>query len=77
MGPYERCKVPINASCFSTKASKLLLCGDMSTKGEIRATVGLFSCGSISAKKPECEIIGVLKYAIHAPVQSVNHYLIK
>lgn len=54
VGPCDPCKVLINASCFCKKKSEVLLCGDMSVKGEIKADNGLFPCNLTCGKKLRC-----------------------
>ncbi|KAK7398783.1 hypothetical protein VNO78_09956 [Psophocarpus tetragonolobus] len=54
LGPCYPCRVPINASCFCSKLKELILCGEMSFKGEFRPEAGVFSCGSSCGKKLNC-----------------------
>lgn len=54
LGPCDPCQVPINASCFCTKKMEVILCGDMSVKGEFKAEGGVFSCSSTCGKKLGC-----------------------
>lgn len=53
-GPCEPCQLPIDASCFCKKKSEVVICGDMSLKGEISPDNGLFSCSSTCGKKLSC-----------------------
>ncbi|XP_061340039.1 NF-X1-type zinc finger protein NFXL1-like [Gastrolobium bilobum] len=54
VGPCDPCQVLINASCFCSKMMEVILCGDMSVKGEFNVDDGVFSCGSNCGKKLSC-----------------------
>ncbi|KAL2920744.1 NF-X1-type zinc finger protein NFXL1 [Bienertia sinuspersici] len=54
LGPCDPCQVPLDASCFCKKKSEVVICGDMSLKGEISPDNGLFSCSSKCGKKLRC-----------------------
>ncbi|OIV94172.1 hypothetical protein TanjilG_13789 [Lupinus angustifolius] len=54
VGPCDPCQVLINASCFCSKKMEVILCGDMTVKGEFKAEGGVFSCGSNCGKKLSC-----------------------
>ncbi|GAU12784.1 hypothetical protein TSUD_72700 [Trifolium subterraneum] len=54
LGPCDPCHVPIDASCFCSNKSEVILCGDMVMKGEIKAEGGVFSCGSTCGNKLDC-----------------------
>ncbi|KAK9665439.1 hypothetical protein RND81_14G112400 [Saponaria officinalis] len=54
LGPCGPCTVPLNASCFCRKKSEMVLCGDLTLKGDINADNGLFPCTSICGKKLKC-----------------------
>ncbi|MCL7022944.1 hypothetical protein MKW94_007243 [Papaver nudicaule] len=53
-GPCEPCEVPMDASCFCTKKKEVVLCGEMSVKGELIGGGGVFSCNSICSKTLVC-----------------------
>ncbi|TKY44830.1 NF-X1-type zinc finger protein NFXL1 [Spatholobus suberectus] len=54
IGPCDPCQVLIDASCFCSKMTGVLLCANMAVKGEIDAKGGVFSCGSYCVKKLSC-----------------------
>ncbi|WCJ42128.1 NF-X1-type zinc finger protein NFXL1 [Euphorbia peplus] len=54
VGPCDPCQVLINASCFCKKKMEVVLCGDMSVKGEVKAEDGVFSCNSTCEKMLSC-----------------------
>ncbi|KAK7271182.1 hypothetical protein RJT34_26865 [Clitoria ternatea] len=54
VGRCDPCQVLINASCFCSKMTEVVPCGDMAVKGEIEAEGGVFSCGSHCGKKLGC-----------------------
>ncbi|XP_021765040.1 NF-X1-type zinc finger protein NFXL1-like [Chenopodium quinoa] len=54
VGPCEPCQVPIDSSCFCKKKSEVVICGELSLKGEIRPDDGLYSCSSTCGKKLKC-----------------------
>lgn len=54
VGPCDPCQVLINASCFCSKMTEVILCGDMAVKGELKAEGGVFCCGSNCGKKLSC-----------------------
>ncbi|KNA22210.1 hypothetical protein SOVF_036090 [Spinacia oleracea] len=54
VGPCEPCQIPVDSSCFCKKRSEVVICGDMSLKGEISPDNGLFSCSSTCGSKLRC-----------------------
>ncbi|KAL5545220.1 hypothetical protein UlMin_009004 [Ulmus minor] len=54
VGPCDQCQVLINASCFCKKNTEVVLCGEMTMKGEVKTEDGLFSCSSVCGKKLSC-----------------------
>ncbi|GAB4834950.1 NF-X1-type zinc finger protein nfxl1 [Ancistrocladus abbreviatus] len=54
VGPCEPCKVQIDAVCFCKKTAEVVLCGDMTVKGEVEVENGLFPCSSACGKKLRC-----------------------
>ncbi|KAF3437828.1 hypothetical protein FNV43_RR20584 [Rhamnella rubrinervis] len=54
LGPCDPCQVLVNASCFCKKNMEVVLCGDMSVKGEVKAEDGVFSCSSNCGQKLSC-----------------------
>ncbi|XP_010540682.1 PREDICTED: NF-X1-type zinc finger protein NFXL1-like [Tarenaya hassleriana] len=44
VGPCDPCQVLVNASCFCKKKAEVVICGDMSIKGVVKAEDGVFSC---------------------------------
>lgn len=54
LGPCDQCQVQVNASCFCKKTLEVVLCGDMTVKGEVKAEDGVFSCASLCGKKLNC-----------------------
>ncbi|XP_057416514.1 NF-X1-type zinc finger protein NFXL1-like [Lotus japonicus] len=54
LGPCGPCRFPINASCFCNKKMEVILCGDLTVKGEFEAQGGAFSCSSTCGKKLAC-----------------------
>lgn len=54
VGPCDTCQVVINASCFCKKKSEVVLCGDLTVKGEVEVEDGLFSCFSPCGKQLSC-----------------------
>ncbi|KAI3920812.1 hypothetical protein MKW98_005638 [Papaver atlanticum] len=53
-GPCESCEVPMDASCFCKKKKEVVLCGEMSVKGELIGGGGVFPCNSICSKTLVC-----------------------
>ncbi|XP_058079587.1 NF-X1-type zinc finger protein NFXL1 [Magnolia sinica] len=53
-GACDPCQVLINASCFCKKKTEIILCGEMSVKGEVNEVNGLFSCNSVCRKELSC-----------------------
>ncbi|PQQ15453.1 NF-X1-type zinc finger protein NFXL1 [Prunus yedoensis var. nudiflora] len=54
VGPCDPCQVLVDASCFCKKKVEVVLCGDMTVKGEVKAEDGVFSCSSTCGKKLSC-----------------------
>ncbi|KAI5330568.1 hypothetical protein L3X38_029966 [Prunus dulcis] len=54
VGPCDPCQVLVDASCFCKKKVEVVLCGDMTVKGEVKAEDGVFSCNSTCGKKLTC-----------------------
>ena len=54
VGPCDQCQVLVNASCFCKKTVEVVLCADMTVKGEVKAEDGVFSCNSLCGKKLNC-----------------------
>ncbi|KAL3009726.1 hypothetical protein AAZX31_07G099700 [Glycine max] len=54
VGSCDPCKVPSSATCFCSKNTEVVLCGDMTVKGEIEAKGGVFSCSSYCLKILGC-----------------------
>lgn len=54
VGSCDPCQVLVNAYCFCKKKMEVVLCGDMSVKGEVKAEDGVFSCNSICGLKLSC-----------------------
>ncbi|KAL8478458.1 hypothetical protein ACS0TY_030379 [Phlomoides rotata] len=54
VGACDPCQVLVNASCFCKKKMEVLLCGDMTVKGEINGQDGLFSCNLSCENKLNC-----------------------
>ncbi|XP_004503254.1 NF-X1-type zinc finger protein NFXL1-like [Cicer arietinum] len=54
LGPCDPCHLPTDASCFCSKKSEAILCGDIALKGEIKVEGGVFSCGSTCGNKLGC-----------------------
>ncbi|XP_039126857.1 LOW QUALITY PROTEIN: NF-X1-type zinc finger protein NFXL1-like [Dioscorea cayenensis subsp. rotundata] len=54
-GACSPCRVLITASCFCSKKSEVVLCGDMAMKGEVMDSDGFFSCDSMCGKMLACE----------------------
>nr|KYP36909.1 Transcriptional repressor NF-X1 [Cajanus cajan] len=60
IGPCDPCQVSINASCFCTKTTEVIPCGQMAVKGEIEAKVVV--------------IMSVASIVIQAAVGNVSFY---
>lgn len=54
VGPCDTCQVSISASCFCKKKSEVVLCGEMTVKGEVNVEDGLFSCSKPCEKNLSC-----------------------
>ena len=54
VGSCDPCQVSVDASCFCKKKMEVVLCGDMSVKGEVKTEEGLFSCNSTCGNKLSC-----------------------
>ncbi|KAM1938352.1 hypothetical protein FF1_015962 [Malus domestica] len=54
VGPCDPCQVLVDASCFCRKKVEVVLCGDMTVKGEVKAEDGVFSCSSTCGKMLSC-----------------------
>ncbi|KAL6003419.1 NF-X1-type zinc finger protein nfxl1 [Asimina triloba] len=54
-GPCYPCQFLINATCFCKKKTEVILCGEMSVKGEVVAIDGLFTCNSVCGKQLSCQ----------------------
>ncbi|KAM1129764.1 hypothetical protein ACFX13_040226 [Malus domestica] len=54
VGPCDPCQVLVDASCFCKKKVEVVLCGDMTVKGEVKAEDGVFSCSSTCGKMLSC-----------------------
>ncbi|XP_057446864.1 NF-X1-type zinc finger protein NFXL1-like [Lotus japonicus] len=54
VGPCGPCQVLFKASCFCSKTTEVLGCGDMVVKGELKEEGGVFSCSSSCGKKLGC-----------------------
>ncbi|PIA36907.1 hypothetical protein AQUCO_03200102v1 [Aquilegia coerulea] len=54
MGPCEPCRVPIDAVCFCEKESQLVFCGEITVKGEMKLSDGVFSCSSVCGGRLNC-----------------------
>ncbi|PIA32638.1 hypothetical protein AQUCO_04400077v1 [Aquilegia coerulea] len=53
-GPCEPCRIPIDAVCFCKKESQLVFCGEMTVKGEMKVSDGVFSCTSLCGGRLNC-----------------------
>ncbi|CAA7394915.1 unnamed protein product [Spirodela intermedia] len=53
-GPCDPCQVLISASCFCKKKTEVVLCGEMTVKGDLREIDGVFSCNSTCGKTLAC-----------------------
>ncbi|XP_043695632.1 NF-X1-type zinc finger protein NFXL1-like [Telopea speciosissima] len=53
-GTCDPCRVLIKALCFCKKKVEVLLCGEMTVKGDVRQIDGVFSCNSTCGKKLAC-----------------------
>ncbi|KAJ3694862.1 hypothetical protein LUZ60_000239 [Juncus effusus] len=53
-GSCEPCKVLVTASCFCTKKTEMVLCGEMAVKGDLKDIKGVFSCNSVCGMKLNC-----------------------
>lgn len=54
VGPCDPCQDLVNASCFCKKKVEVVICGEMTVKGELKAEDGVFSCSSTCGKKLSC-----------------------
>ena len=54
VGPCEPCRTLLTASCFCKKKEELVLCGEMSVKGDLDQNHGVFSCNSPCGKALNC-----------------------
>ncbi|CAJ2641818.1 unnamed protein product [Trifolium pratense] len=54
VGPCDPCQVLINASCFCSKMTQVIFCGEMAMKGEFKVEDGVFSCGSNCGTELSC-----------------------
>lgn len=53
-GPCQPCLLSVYALCFCKKESQVLLCGEITLKGELKDTHGVFSCTSLCGKTLNC-----------------------
>ncbi|KAD6795747.1 hypothetical protein E3N88_06643 [Mikania micrantha] len=51
LGPCESCQILISASCFCKRKTEVVVCGDMTVKGQEDEEDGIFSC-SLPCGKP-------------------------
>ncbi|KAM0043580.1 putative chromatin regulator PHD family [Helianthus debilis subsp. tardiflorus] len=52
VGPCDSCEILIDASCFCKKKTEIVVCGEMTVKGQVNVEEdGIFSC-SLSCGKP-------------------------
>uniref|UniRef100_A0A1D1XXI3 NF-X1-type zinc finger protein NFXL1 n=1 Tax=Anthurium amnicola TaxID=1678845 RepID=A0A1D1XXI3_9ARAE len=53
-GPCDPCRVLLTASCFCKKKTEVVLCGEMTIRGDIKEIDGVFSCKSVCGKTLVC-----------------------
>ncbi|KAI3794333.1 hypothetical protein L1987_36962 [Smallanthus sonchifolius] len=55
VGPCDSCDLLINASCFCKKKTEIVVCGDMTVKGQVNVQEdGIFSCTGPCGKPLAC-----------------------
>ncbi|KAJ0553742.1 putative chromatin regulator PHD family [Helianthus annuus] len=55
VGPCDSCEILIDASCFCKKKTEIVVCGEMTVKGQVNVEEdGIFSCNSSCGKPLAC-----------------------